>query len=376
MNRIKIVYIVPALMRSGPINVLCNLLRHLDRTNYEPIIVSLHEPKIRELNNTDFFLNMGITVFEFSYSLFEMQFRRKSIALKIQNQFMDTRVIFHAHGYYPTLILAEMREGKTMNTIHNICDQDFVYRRGGILGKYLANRFKKSLRKLDLCVVISNSMKEFYNIDRHLNINVVYNGVELGIQLPSGVKRMDILNQLSIPPNAKILLYPAPFVNLKNHQYLLETIKFYDRQDFVILFAGDGSTKSYCQKLAEADTRIRFLGYCMDLEPYWAIADFMISPSLSEGMPLAVLEALLRGIPPLLSNIPSHLEILNNIFGSDSLAFDLNDKYSLDHLFSKVFDMSFDRDKILQRSKKLYSSVSMCRGYERLYSSFFINKKF
>lgn len=52
-----------------------------------------------------------------------------------------------------------------------------------------------------------------------------------------------------------------------------------------------------------------FHGFVDNVVPWLQASDLFVSASASEGMPLAVLEALSCGLPALLSDIPPHREI-------------------------------------------------------------------
>jgi glycosyltransferase involved in cell wall biosynthesis len=50
-----------------------------------------------------------------------------------------------------------------------------------------------------------------------------------------------------------------------------------------------------------------------DVERFYAAADVLVSPSRSEGMPLAMLEALASGVPVVASDIPGHRFIAGSV---------------------------------------------------------------
>lgn len=366
-----IVYLVPSLIQSGPIKVVYNIIKYLDRKQYYPIIVTLHKPRLKNRDNRRIFEKLNVDIVSFSYTFWNYQFQTLSIAKKINDLYPEPGIIFHAHGYYPTLILSKMKGRLVMNTIHNICDLDFNHKFGRIFGSYLSVKYKSALRKLNLCVTISKTMNDFYSVDRRLLLKVIYNGVEAAASQYCEDWRGTLLKKMDIGLDKKVLLYPAGFNKGKNHIFLISCLRKIERSDFIVLFAGQGDTEILCKQLVGDDNRFRFLGYCLDMEPYWAISDFMISPSLAEGMPMAVLEALLHGVPTLLSNIPPHLEILRNIFGNDNMSFKLSDEQSLIDLVLNVIDKPFNHDEILAKSKLIYSAERMSNAYSAIYQSIY-----
>lgn len=368
MTRIKIVYIVPSLMQSGPINVLYPLVKYLNKDLFDPVICTLHSSRIPSLDMQSKFESLGVDVYNYSYSLFDLQFRLDKIAKRIQCCFSNNDIIFHAHCYYPILLLSKFSNRLTMSTIHEISDLSFVHSRGQIFGRYFSNKYKTAFKNLSINVLISDSMTDYYGSNLDVRFKTIYNGIEKEYNTYSIEKKIALKRELGLDDlNTKIFIFPAGFNFGKNHIYLINAIKKIDRKDFVILFAGQGETEERCKYLVGSDNRFKFLGFCKNLSPFWSIADFLISPSLSEGMPLAVLEALIRGIPTILSAIPPHIEILNHVFNSSNLSFSTNDENSLIDLFLKVLDQKFDGDEIRNKTNIYYSAEAMCKGYENIY---------
>lgn len=66
-------------------------------------------------------------------------------------------------------------------------------------------------------------------------------------------------------------------------------------------------------RLKYACNNVRFFGRREDISNLLNIADAFVSSSESEGLPLAVLEAIACGTPVILSNIPQHKEILDEM---------------------------------------------------------------
>jgi len=365
---ITIIYIVPSLIIAGPINVLYNTVRHLDRTRFRPVIIALSEPESEYRNNSSLFSALGIEIIFLKKTRWQLQLHYKTIAQKIRSQYPGDDIIFHAHGYFPTLIASEIKEAKTMTTIHNICDQDFRMRNGRWLGGYMSYRYKQSLKKLSIAVTICDSMKQYYD-NNSLRLTTVYNGVERPETVLSEEEtralRLELLNDDS---QRKILFYPADFVFGKNHTRIIRELKMSKRTDFYVVFAGQGELMEECKAQVDGDNRFLFLGYRKDVSRIWAISDFMISASLSEGLPLAVLEAILHGLPCLLSDIPPHKEILSHVSDdSGRWTFDLNTDGALRAMVEQALDYPFDRDAIRKKSIPLYSSEAMTKSYERVY---------
>lgn len=369
-HKIKVVYIVPSLIKAGPINVVYNIVKHLDKTRFTPVIVSLSKHTLTHRSNKEWFEQLGVEIADCSYSKWSLQFRISYIAKEIQQRFDGPGTLFHAHGYFPALVLSKMRAANKLATIHNICDQDFVMKKGPLLGRYMVARYLDALKTMNLCVSVCNSMKTHYAAKGLIHLSTVYNGVD-GNGITCDEMRLAARRDLKINVNQKVLFYPAGFTFGKNQKYIIDEIKCSRRSDLVVVFAGQGELESRCRKMAGDDPRFRFLGYRMDMTDAWNATDFLISSSLSEGMPMAVLEALLRGIPCILSKIPPHEELSERVFGSEQFVFDPHSKGSLTRLLENISNKSFQREEIYKQADKLFSSEVMCKGYEKIYTDLF-----
>lgn len=370
-DKTTIIYLVPSLIKCGPINVVLNIVRRLERTRFRPVVVALqrHKLEAKRGNRTEF-ERENIEVVEYEYTHWQLQMQTRRIAHRLR-QTLPADAIFHAHGYYPALILSHLHDRHTMVTIHNICDEDFRLSKGTVMGHYMSVTYKQALRRIGLCITICRTMQDFYARDPRLRICTVLNGVPVSESLPTEEQRVSARHELDIAPRTRALLYPAVFNPRKNHAVLIDSLRKSDG-DFVVLMAGTGTTLDECRQLAAGDVRFRFLGYRADMEVIWNAADLMISPSLSEGLPLAVLEACAHGLPCLLSNIPPHIEIARNIFGAetDMLLFSPTDSDGLRHTVEKNINHPFDRNNIRTRVIPLYGAQAMADGYMQLYKKY------
>lgn len=362
-----IVYLVPYLIKSGPINVLYNIVRHLDRKRFLPVIVALSDSEHLARNNRPLFEGLGIEVRCYGYSKWYCEMHSRKIARRLDEEFPESDTLFHAHGYYPTLILSRLKGRRTMTTIHNICDEDFRMTKGRWMGKYMSWKYKSSLMKLKICVAINDYMKGYYAKDTRLNIHTVCNGVEVPT-VTCESERERLRTQFGIGQGTFVMIYPAAFSKRKNQTYLIEEIIARPELPIMLVLAGTGDMEEACRNIAGDDKRIRFLGYQMNLDQWWQAADALVSPSVSEGMPMAVLEAVVRGLPCLLSAIPAHLEISQNVFGTRKWCFDLKEKGKLGNLIAEAVHKKFNHGEIAEKASRLYSAEAMCKGYENLYA--------
>ena len=147
-------------------------------------------------------------------------------------------------------------------------------------------------------------------------IDVIYNAVEperFDVPAPAGLR-----SELGGSDERSVVLTIARLHDQKGHRFLLEAAR--DVTDAVFVFAGDGperpALERQARELGVAD-RVRFLGHREDIPQLLAACDVFALPSLYEGSPLAVLEAMAARRPVIASAIGGSSELIED--GVDGL---------------------------------------------------------
>ena len=142
------------------------------------------------------------------------------------------------------------------------------------------------------------------------NIEVVACGVDLDIRK---IHNNDIFNKFNIDQHAKIIFHPARFVREKNHMNLLKAFKSVnDKSPYQVLLVLSGSGKLHNELLVEIERNnlqdvVVFTGLIsrMDVLCLLEKCDLYVMPSISEGLNVSFLEALVKRKKILVSNISS-----------------------------------------------------------------------
>jgi glycosyltransferase involved in cell wall biosynthesis len=98
----------------------------------------------------------------------------------------------------------------------------------------------------------------------------------------------------------------------KNQEFILHLVRTLDRDDFRLDLYGIGPDRKKLTALVDAydlHSKVTFMGW-KPADQIWPNVDLLLMPSLEEGMPNAILEALASRVPVLASNIPPHRELL------------------------------------------------------------------
>ena len=365
---INIVYIISNLRKSGPVNVLLDTCKFLNREKYNPIIVTLKKESPDRSIKTKFEA-LGITVISFEFNNYYLELFPGKAAKTIKSRLTDYyRYIVHAHCYHASILLKYFQTYKTVETIHCIAKEDYLMKYGKILGYYMVRRFCNSLEYCSCPVAISQYMMEYYKQYCDDKLTLIHNGVDFRIDDAEKESRQTICKKLNIDSSKKIILYSGYFSARKNAPFIVREIMKSQRRDFICIFIGKGELLDKCKSIAASDERLRFDGYVFNVRDYLSVADLYVSASKSEGLPLAVLEALNMGIPCLLSDILPHQEIASAIELPSVKTFALADNCLLNEIDS-FLDTEYNREDLSERSYRLFSANTMAKKYEQLYNA-------
>jgi glycosyltransferase involved in cell wall biosynthesis len=211
--------------------------------------------------------------------------------------------IVHIHDRYCSLLLRLMpRVPASVQTNH------------------IAYRTRRRFTRFADCVVgCSQAMDrhhaEFFNLPPERRA-LIPNGV--CFRSPNA-ERAKVLHQ-DLPESLRsrqICLTVARLSEQKGHSYLLEAIAqlpSFLRESWCFVWAGDGELRETLQFQANqqgVDQDIVFLGQTSKVPEWLSVADAFVLPSLYEGLPLALMEAMAAGLPCLATDIDGNRELLH-----------------------------------------------------------------
>ena len=178
---------------------------------------------------------------------------------------------------------------------------------------------------------------------KHIDVKVLLNNIP---SIPS-THLQDIPRtraKYGIPEDAKVLVTAGVLNQGKNIEVLINSLPRIEMKNLHLLVVGDGSTEADFQyrdflkvraKELKVEERVIFTGW-VEKEELWKIylaSDLFVMPSINEGMPNALLEALGVGLACMGSNIPGIKDILHY----EDLMFDPKDEKGLVEKIHRFF---------------------------------------
>jgi glycosyltransferase involved in cell wall biosynthesis len=199
---------------------------------------------------------------------------------------------------------------------------------------------------------------------RNIEVQVLFNNIPpMDIDEPEDISRTRV--KYGIPGDAKVLVTAGILNRGKNIETLIESLSKIGMRNVYLLIVGDGSTKAdyhytdYLQGLAKrmkVDKQVIFTGW-LEKEELWNTyyaSDLFVLPSLSEGMPNAMLEALGSGLPCMGSNIAGvkdilhHEDLMFDPLEEESLLQKIEGFFSDRQFFDKVMGLCQERKEIFE----------------------------
>jgi glycosyltransferase involved in cell wall biosynthesis len=158
-------------------------------------------------------------------------------------------------------------------------------------------------------VAVSEDLRRFFcrttgtSLDR---VRVIHNGIDPG--RATRRRRVELLASASIPPDAQIVGAVGNLYPVKAHLDLIRAARgiVTHRPSTHVVILGRGALRAALA--AEADAlgigdRVHLVGYREDVSDWLAAMDVFAMPSLIEGLPLALLEAMAAGVPPVVTDV-------------------------------------------------------------------------
>jgi len=227
-------------------------------------------------------------------------------------------------------------------------------------------KVKYALNTADKVIIIGKFQKDLclqlglYNEKKLVNIP---NGFDTEMFYPNDLIRMR--SELGIPQRPKILCYVGHLYPPKGLSYLIKAIKSVveKNRDILLCIVGDGPLKEELQDLTvslKLSDNVLFVGQKERHEiPKWMNAcDVFVLPSIKEGFPTVIPEALACGKPVVSTNIFGIPDIINS--RNVGILVPPGNIKELAEAISKAIDIQWDSDIIIKKAEEYtWQSISM-----------------
>lgn len=304
----KVVYIISTLENKGPVNVLYNTIKYLDRAKFEPTIITL-SPEISNSRFNDF-QDLGIEIIQMDQSRIQGLFFGVSKIKDILDKLKPD--LIQANCFRSTIITGLfIKKYKKIVVIHNFPHEDYVMKFGIIRGYMMQYLTHFCLKRFDNRISVSESLKyKFYHKYR-INSIAVRNGIDTEKFKSLKTNKSEIRRELRIAEQEKVFIYLDALIKIKDPETAIDGFLGAFQSSNLMLVVGGGKFLNDLKLKYGEFKNIRFIGMTDEPYKYLKASDYYISSSLSESFHLAVVEAIYSGLYVIISDIDAHREILS-----------------------------------------------------------------
>lgn len=231
---------------------------------------------------------------------------------------------------------------------------------------------RHALRRAAKIVCVSSAVQSFAH--RHLGVasnrtTVIPNSVNVDRFVSA--KPID-WTSIGWPADAKVVLFVGRFHEQKNLGLLKQALDSFapEGKHVRLLLIGDGPQRENLQCWADqvSGDRVRILPWQPDVAPFMAACEVLVLPSLYEGMPNVVMEAMASGKPVVCSRVEGSAELI----GDDvTQMFDRDDRGEMIERLNRLIDDPASAEKTGQRNRQRmldsFSVDTMVNAYRTLY---------
>ncbi|MFM1987603.1 MAG: hypothetical protein RJA99_560 [Pseudomonadota bacterium] len=229
---------------------------------------------------------------------------------------------------------------------------------------------RRLARGADRICVVSDAMRgplERAGVPRARTIEVP-NGVDIGRFRPAD--RAAARDALGLPREARVFGTAMRLLEVKDPLGLVTAFARADLGAARLAIAGDGPLRTPLQARIDAlglGPRVRLLGVRDDLERVYPAFDAFVLPSRSEGLPMALLEAMACGVPPIASAVGRVPEALAGLPQGTAATVPPGDAAALAAALAAFAPPPGAAEALRARVLERFSSGALARAYAEVY---------
>jgi glycosyltransferase involved in cell wall biosynthesis len=309
VSRARVLHLITRLPFGGAERLLVDIVRRLDAGRFESLVCC-----IQAKGELAAELEAGGTRV---LCLERMRSRRFDFAAvrDLARLMRAERIsLVHSHLYHANLygrLAAALARVPAIATVHNIYARSKLHRR--LLNRWLA---RISTRVVAVSDEVRRDLLEVDGLQTE-KVVTVHNGIDLQ-RVATPLSREAARVRLDVPFDALLVGCLGRLEEQKGHTFLLQAFAQLASQPgpaapLHLVLAGDGRRRKDLEAQAAAlgiASRTRFLGARRDVAEVLRALDIYAMPSLWEGLPLALLEAMAAGVPVVASDVGGVAEVL------------------------------------------------------------------
>lgn len=361
-NLIKVALLISYLPKQGPVQVVFDTIKNIDFSLFEVTLVTLK--KENENSILEQFKNFPVNIVmlnEFGkLNLLDCFSELKSYITSNDIQ------IVHSHCFISLLLNKFIKNVYNVHTIHIYPGIQSKAMKGYIVGSIMNILTKWLIKRIQLPIACSESVRDTLLSKDSIKVECIQNGVSPLVIID--VSKQELKKRLNLNSDFKYFISVGRFSKEKNFSFLAEHFMQLNLKGYKLIILGEGIM--YNQIASAIDESIILPGFTHNVSDYLFASDYYISSSLTEGMPLSVLEAMSAGLPILLSNIQPHQEIFTKAGDKEiGLAYSLVKENDFNDKVKEILmkDYSNLQENVITAYNDNFSAKKMSIEYQKHY---------
>lgn len=364
MRKIKVCYVISSLSNQGPPNVLYNIIKYMDFSKFEVAIITMVEEQ--KISRIEEFKKLPIKVVQMSPDR-TLNPIAMFMTLKRTVEFINPDIL-HTHCPRSMFLVPFLsKKYKKMETVHIYpgIQQKVMY--GKLKGQiviWLSNFFTK---KMDDPIACSESVAQSYWDEQHYKMKAIPNGCSLPLWKEDKEQKAALRKQLGLNDNVKYFIFIGRFSNEKHPEIIIKAFEKLKNPKLGVVLLGNGEL--YDELKHHESDNIHLPGFKSNVYDYLVACDYYISASDVEGLANTLLESMTVGLPCVLSNIPSHKEVIAKTVQPMGYTFDNTNMDSLLKAIRNVLtlDVESTAKSIRDVFVRYYTAKHMSEQYQEEY---------
>lgn len=358
--RIPVLHLCSSLGMFGGENVLLSLAKEMRSSTFIPIVGVLRNSQNPHTEIADEASKNKIDNVIFPCN---GRFDLKTILL-IRGYIKSHDIkILHSHDFksdFYGFLVSILTPIRTIATCHN-----WIASNGKVYFYNYIDQFL--LRYFHFVVAVSPSVKNIL-MDKGVSpekIAIIFNGVCIdSFHSNNSEKSIDLRREIGIPPDCPIIGTVGRLSSEKGYTYFLNAAKdvLEDYPNIYFLIVGDGPQRQELINLVSSigiKGNVVFTGIRTDINRIYSLLDIFVISSITEGLPMVLLEALASRKPVISTNVGAIAQVI---------------EHEVNGLFVEPGNIEQLADAIKTLLDNKYQSVTLAqRGYEKV-SMYFSSK--
>lgn len=307
-NRIRVVFVITGLATGGAEMMLLRLVSGLDRTQIEPIVISLLDEGVLGAQ----FCEINVPVYSIGMRPgFSAPFKLIRLAKIVNELSPDILQGWMYHGNIAAQISAQLIDKRipviwnVRHSLHDINSRKLYTRLAIYAGSLISGLPKKIIYNAKASLSQHESLG--YNCQQ---ATVIPNGFDLAQFQPNSSAYLEVRRDLGVASDTRLIGLFGRYHPIKGHQTFIKAAAILSRQNSSVQFVLAGRNVSHSNAELRhwiqdmgLNGRIHLLGERTDMPRLSAALDLAVSSSVSEGFPNVIGEAMASGVPCVVTDV-------------------------------------------------------------------------